>query len=265
MTTVWRALAALLVISGLWAGNPVSGQSRSPGSLTIAAASDLQLVLPELTARFERDTGITISVSYGSSGTLFAQVQNGAPYDLFFSADVDYPRRLGASRHADAGTLYVYAIGRLVLWTRNDTGIDIRRGMAVLEDARVRRIAIANPAYAPYGRAAVAALRSAKLYDAVRARIVMGENASQTAQLADSGNADVAIIGSAHALSPALRGSGVYWEIPATAHPPIEQAAVAVGSRNRDAARRFLAYVKRPDSQALFQRFGFTVPQPAAH
>jgi molybdate transport system substrate-binding protein len=256
------SVAVLVVLSiaasAVWV---VRGQSSSRGSITIAAASDLQAVFPELTKRFERDTGAKVTVSFGSSGSFFAQIQNGAPFDIFFSADIDYPRKLGASGHADAGSLYQYATGRIVLWTPKDTGIDVRPGLTVLKDPRVRRIAIANPEYAPYGRAAVAALHSAKLYDAVRSKIVLGENISQTAQLADSGNAEVAIIGSALAFGPVLRASGTYAGIPASAYPPIEQGAVIVSaSKNKDAARRFLAYMKQPDAKALLKQFGFAVP-----
>jgi molybdate transport system substrate-binding protein len=252
------ALAFSIAASG---DGLVHAQSTSGRALTIGAASDLQAVFPELKSRFERETGITITVSFGSSGNFFAQIQNGAPYDLFFSADVDYPKRLGASGHADADSQQLYAIGRLVLWTRKESGIDVQSGVAVLKDARVRRIAIANPEYAPYGRAAVAALRSERLYDTVRGKIVMGENIAQTAQLADSGNADVALIGSALALSPTLRASGTHALIPATSYPPIEQAAIIVtASRNKDAARRFLAFIEGPDARALLEKHGFMVP-----
>ena len=129
-----------------------------------------------------------------------------------------------------------YATGRIVLWTRRDSGIDVMRGLAVLRDARVRRVAIANPEHAPYGRAAIAALRSDKLYDAVQGKLVLGENISQAAQFVESGNADVGIIALSLALGPALRSSGTYVQIPATAHPPIEQAAIVVavpGTRRR--------------------------------
>jgi molybdate transport system substrate-binding protein len=133
-----------------------------------------------------------------------------------------------------------------------------RGGLAILTDSRVRRIAIANPTHAPYGRAAVAALRAAKLYDAVKHKLVLGENISQTAQLADSGNADIAIIALSLALGPALRTSGVHQEIPAATHPAIEQAAVVVSaSKNKAAAGRFLTFIGQPDVQRLLLRNGF--------
>jgi molybdate transport system substrate-binding protein len=253
-------LRALVTLAGALSLNVGHLDAQPPGgrTLTIAAASDLQTLFPELVSRFERETGAKVTVSFGSSGNFFAQIQNGAPFDLYFSADVDYPRRLVKSGYGEAASFYEYAVGRIVLWTRSDRGIDVGRGLSVLRDGRVRRVAIANPQHAPYGRAAVAALRHEKLYDAVQARLVLGENISQAAQLVDSGNADVGIIALSLALGPALRASGTYVEIPASAHPPIEQAAVIVSaSKNRDAARSFLTFVQQPAARQLLQRFGF--------
>ena len=235
---------------------PVSGQTRR--ALTVAAASDLQAALPEVIRTFERHSNATVTVSFGSSGNFFAQIQNGAPYDVYLSADIDYPRRLIASSHADASSLYQYATGRLVLWTRKESGIDIRGGLRSLTDARVMRVAIANPKFAPYGRAAEAALRHEKIYDAVRGKLVLGENISQTAQLVDSGNASVGIISLSLAVGPALRARGTYMEIPAAAHPPIDQAAVIVSASSRKPlAREFLDYLKRPDITEHLHKFGF--------
>jgi len=240
----------------------LDAQSPAGQSLTIAAASDLQAVFPEIAGRFERQSGTKTTVSFGSSGNFFAQIQNGAPFDLFFSADVNYPRQLIAAGHADQDSLYEYASGRLVVWTRKDSGIDISRGLLSLLDARVRRIAIANPQLAPYGRAAQAALKQAGVFDAVQSKLVRGENISQTAQLADSGNAQVGLIALSLALGPVLQASGRYVEIPETAHPPLEQAAVIVsGARNKTAAKAFVAFLQRPETNQLLQRFGFT---PAA-
>lgn len=246
--------AALLSLSG-----GMAAQSGATRMLRVAAASDLQAALPGIVRDFERDANATVTVSFGSSGNFFAQIQNGAPYDVFLSADIDYPRQLVASKHADASSLYRYATGRIVLWTRTDSGIDVQRGLSVLKDARVRRIAIANPKLAPYGRAAEAALRQAQLHDVVRRKLVIGDNISQTAQLVDSGNADVGIIALALALGPALRASGRYAEIPGSAHPPIEQAAVIVSaSKNKALARELLAYLMRPEVARQLHDFGFT-------
>lgn len=256
----WRVLACLSCAL-LAAASGARGQTRA---LTIAAASDLQTVLPHIVSGFERATGTKAAVTFGSSGSFFAQIQNGAPYDLYFSADIDYPRRLGASGHADPATLYEYASGRIVLWTRNDSGIDITPGLRVVRDARVRRIAIANPAVAPYGRAAVAALQSGKLYDEAQPKLVHGDNIAQAAQLAASGNATVAILAHSLAAGPALAANGRFVEIPASAHPPLAQGAIVIGaSRNRAAAERFLAYVKSAEAQAILRKFGFMTPATA--
>ena len=254
-------MAATLVLLGV---RPGSAQAP-PRRLTIAAASDLQAAMPELVSRFERDANATVTVSFGSSGNFFAQIQNGAPYDLYLSADIDYPRQLIASGHAEEASLYRYAVGRIVLWTRKQSGIDVTRGVQVLTDARVKRIAIANPKFAPYGRAAEAALRQGALYEKVQRKLVLGDNISQTAQLVDSGNADVGIIALSLALGPALRASGTYAEIPASTHPPIEQAAVVISaSKNKALARELLEYLQRPDVAELLHAFGFTAPQRQA-
>jgi molybdate transport system substrate-binding protein len=236
-------------------------QLAAAQSLTVAAASDLQTVLPALVATFEKETGKTVTLTFGSSGNFSTQIENGAPFDVFLSADIDYPRRLERAGLAERGTLYEYATGRLVLWTRQDSGIDIRQGLSVLTDARIRRIAIANPEHAPYGRAAVAALRHEGLYERVQAKLVMGENISQAAQFAQSGGADVGMLALALALSPALKSSGTYVEIPESLHPPIEQAAIVLASsRLKPLARQFVDYLKTPESVATLKSYGFAVP-----
>jgi molybdate transport system substrate-binding protein len=232
--------------------------------LAIAAASDLQAVFPAVVAQFEKSSGHHVQVTYGSSGNFVAQIQNGAPFDLFFSADIDYAKRLESTGLAEPGSLYEYAVGKIVLWTRKDSGIDVTRGLAVLREDRVRKIAIANPQHAPYGRAAVAALKHDAVYDAIASKIVLGENISQTAQFVQSGNADVGIIALSLAMAPKAKEMGTYAEIPAGSYPPIAQAAVIVkASKNMAPARDFLAFMKRPDTIALMQSFGFTMaPQP---
>jgi molybdate transport system substrate-binding protein len=200
-------------------------------------------------------------LTFGSSGSFVAQIQNGAPFDLFFSADADYPRRLAADRLIDADSVYDYATGSLVLWVRNDSPLDVRQGLRVLQDPRVRRVAIANPAVAPYGRAAVAALRTAGILASVQPKLASAENVSQAAQLAQSGNADAAVIGHALALGAALRDAGRFFAIPQQMHPPLVQAAGIVStSRHKRNALAFLAYLKGPDAAATLQAFGFTVP-----
>src|SRR3954467_12949975 len=166
----------------VWGFSPLHGKAEGARKLAVAAASDLQLVMPALAERFERETGGHVSLTFGSSGNFFSQIRNGAPFDLFFSADVDYPRQLEKAGLAEPGTLKPYALGRLVLYAPTNAGIDLSRGVSVLTDSRIHRIAIANPAHAPYGRAAVAALTHEHLYDRVQPKLVLGENISQAAQ-----------------------------------------------------------------------------------
>ena len=252
-----RLLGALVVSFVLIVGAPVA----TAQDLRVAAASDLQAVFPAIAERFERETGQHVSLTFGSSGNFFSQIQNGAPFDVFFSADIAYPRQLDAAGLAEPNTLYQYAVGRIVLWSRKDSGIDLRRGLQVLTDARIRRVAIANPEHAPYGRAAVSALQHEKIYEPVRQKFVLGENISQAAQFAQSGNAEAGIIALSLALTPALQSAGTYYEIPAAFHPPIAQAAVIVkASAKKDAARRFLTFLARSDMADLLQRSGFALP-----
>jgi molybdate transport system substrate-binding protein len=229
-------------------------------TLAVAAASDLQSALPAIAAQFEKDTGHAVAVTFGSSGNFFTQIQNGAPFDVLLSADIAYPRQLEAGGFSEPGSLYQYAKGRLVLWTRSDSGVDVRSGLSVLSDARVRRVAIANPEHAPYGRAAVAALRHEGLYERMQGKLVLGENISQAAQFAQSGSADAGLIALALALSPTLKSTGTYADIPDAWYPSIEQAAcVMSASREKALARQFVDYLKKPDSVRILRAYGFTV------
>jgi len=255
-----RTIRHLVLVLGVVC---LASMSVAAQALVVAAASDLQSALPVLTAQFEKNTGQKVTFTFGSSGNFFAQIQNGAPFDVFLSADIDYPRRLEGAGLADVGSLYRYATGHLVLWTRNDSGIDVHRGLAVLADAQVRRVAIANPDVAPYGRAAVAALRHEALYDRVQAKFVVGENIAQAGQFVQSGGADAGLIALSVALSPALKSSGVFVEIPESWYPPIEQAAMVVAaSRQKAVAYQFINFLKTPMSIQVLQAYGFAVPQP---
>jgi molybdate transport system substrate-binding protein len=233
-------------------------QVHAQETIRVAAAADLQVVLPVLAGRFQTATGVQIVPSFGSSGTLSAQIQNGAPFDAFLSADVEYPRLLAQRGLADPSAVVTYARGRIVLWTRKDSGIDIVAGLKALTVPAIRRIAIANPEHAPYGRAAVAALRHEGVYEAVRAKLVMGENVSQTAQFARTGDAEVAIIALALAVGPVLSEVGRHVEIPASFHPAIDQGAVWLkGSKNPGAAKRFVDFLQQPASVAYLSSMGF--------
>jgi molybdate transport system substrate-binding protein len=252
-------IASCLLLASFsgWAQQPTNHQE-----LLVAAAADLNPALQELSDGFEKKTGVKVKLSFGASGALTQQIQNGAPFDLFFSADMDYPRQLVAAGAADGASLYQYAAGRLVLWVPSDSTLDVEHaGMKVLLDPTVKKIAIGNPQHAPYGRAAVAALKHYELYDQISDRLVLGENISQAAQFVESGNAQVGFVALAHAASPAMKGNGKYWEVPVDAYPVLAQGMVVLShSQHKKEAAEFLEYVRTKESGELLRRYGFTLP-----
>ncbi len=237
---------------------PQSEGRAQAQEIRIAAAADLKFAMGELSAQFERQAGTKVNVTYGSSGNFFSQMRNGAPFDLFFSADVEYPKKLEAAGLAEPGTLYEYAVGRIVIWMPPDSNVDIaKQGWNALLDAQVKKIAIANPEHAPYGRAAVGALQKAGIYESVKAKLVYGENISQAAQFVQSGNAQAGIIAMSLALAPVMR-DGRRWEIPAKMHPAIVQGAIILkNAMNKDAAQAFLEFVKSKAGREILEKYGF--------
>jgi molybdate transport system substrate-binding protein len=249
MNTLLTALLAFFVAT-----------TATAQSLTVAAASDLQTVLAEVAKRFERETKVHVTTSFGSSGNFFAQIQNGAPFDVFLSADVEYPGRLEDAGLAVKGSLTEYAVGHIVLWTKKDSGVNVSMGFGILASPRVRRIAIANPEHAPYGRAAVAALDHERLYQELQKKLVFGENVAQAAQFAQSGNADAGILSLSFAMSPPLKSAGTMYRIPDEWYRPIIQGAVILeSSRQKELARQFLDFLRRPEIARIFEQAGFTV------
>lgn len=216
-------------------------------TLRLAAAADLQPVLPPILASFEQQTGIHVLASYQSSATLATQIVQGAPFDLFMAADLSFPQRVIDAGKAEEDHPMPYARGTLVLWTRNDSGVS-DLSLPALRNPAIKTIAIANAEHAPYGRAAQAALDQSGLTSAVKPRLVVAENIAQTAQFADSGNAQVGFLSLTSALTPRLSADGHFIRVPAEDYPPILQGAIVIrGSANADAAHRFLKYLRRPD------------------
>jgi molybdate transport system substrate-binding protein len=241
----------------------LTGPHARAQAAKIAAAADLKFAMTELAAQFEKQSGAKLDVTYGSSGNFLTQIQNGAPFDLFFSADSEYPKKLEAAGLTEPGTLREYAVGHIVIWTPSTNSIDAAKdGWKSLLDQRVKKIAIANPDHAPYGRAALAALKKAGIYEQVKDKLVYGENISQAAEFVQSDNAQVGIVALSLAISAAMK-SGKRWEIPADSYPPIKQVVVLLkASKNKEAARRFLEFINGPQGQEILQRFGFTDPTP---
>ena len=252
----WAALLALVVVVLM---SPTG--SASAEEITIAAASDLNFAFKELVTAYEKSTGHHVKLTLGSSGNFFSQIQNGAPFDLYFSADIGYPRKLEEAGLAVPGSLYPYAVGRIVLWAGKDSHFDLSKGLEVLREPTIKKIAIANPKHAPYGRAAVAAMEYFKVYDQVKDKLILGENITQAAQFIESGACDIGIIALSLAIASVMKSKGTYWEVPVEAHPSLDQGAVILKqSKNPEAARRFLEFIKSPHGQEIMKRYGFTLP-----
>ncbi len=232
--------------------------SAAAEEITVAAAADLQFALKDVSTRFEQQTGNKVNLIFGSSGNFFSQIQNGAPFDLFFSADLDYPKKLEAAGQAEPNTLYQYATGKIVLWVRNDSKLDLTKGLAVLLDPSINKISIANPAHAPYGRAAMAALDHEKLSDKLKDKFVLGENVSQAAQFVESGSAEAGIIALSLAVAPAMKEKGRYVEIPTDFYPPLQQGCILLASsKKKSTALALVEFLKKPETVDLLKAFGF--------
>jgi molybdate transport system substrate-binding protein len=263
----WIALAAVLSLSGCGTEAKQS-TGDAPAAIAssvvrVAAASDLKFALSDVIAAFERDVPtIHIEPTFGASGVLFEQLTNHAPFDVFLSADIAYPRKLIEQKLASADTEFLYAYGELVLWTSKSSGIDVEKlGIQAVTDPKVRKIAIANPKTAPYGRAAEAALKSLGVYDTIQDRLVEGGNIAETAQYVESGVADVGLIALSLAVAPAMRDKGVFWIVPADAFPRLEQGGVILSdAKDRAAAEKFRAFLISAAGRQILTNFGFNLP-----
>ena len=227
--------------------------------ITVAAAADLKFAMDEIVTAFKKSApGDEIDVIYGSSGKFHTQIQQGAPYDLFFSADIAFPRELAKSGFA-ASEVKPYAFGRIVLWSASLDATKMT--MSSLADAKITRIAIANPKHAPYGKRAEEALRAAGLWEKVEPRLVYGENIAHTAQFVQTGNAEVGIIALALAVNPELASKGGYWLIPDNLHEPLEQGFIITKRATGNAlAQRFADYTGSKPARAVMTRYGFVLP-----
>lgn len=229
--------------------------------LAIAAAADLRPALEEISGTFKAQSGIDLHVSYGSSGNFFQQLQNGAPFDVFLSANIEYPKKLQQSGLIAPGTYYEFARGSIVLMAPYDSKIDLTEGLHALLTPAVKKIAIANPSHAPYGQAAVAAIKSVGIYDWVAPHLVMGENISEAASFVLSGAADVGIVAKSLALAPAAAKRAKFVDIPAKNYPPLLQAMIVLkSSKNQSAAARFETFMRSEPANEILQQHGFDLP-----
>jgi molybdate transport system substrate-binding protein len=232
------------------------------GRVRVAAAADLNAVFGELITRFGAAHDVDVSVSYGSSGTFYAQLLNQAPFDLFLSADVSYPNQLAARGLTVPQSEFTYAIGRLVLWAPASSPLDVEHdGLRALATASIAHVAIANPDHAPYGRAAIAALQAAGIYDQLRPKLVLGENVAQAMQFVQSGAADAGIVARSLVSAPEGAGKGRLFEIPPASYPRIEQGGTILKSAADVAAARALrGFLLSADGQAILKKYGFAPP-----
>jgi len=256
------AIVGCIVVGLAWlAFAPRSPAPQAgPKEVRVAAAADLKFAFEDVVKAFrEEHPEIAVQVSYGASGNFYAQLSNHAPFDLFLSADIDYPRKLIDQGLAEKDSEFLYAVGHLVVWVPELSPLDMEKeGIKTLLDPRVKKIAIANPRHAPYGRAAEAALKSLGVYEQVKDKLVLGENVAQTAQFVQSGSVDAGLIALSLAVAPALHDQGRFWEVPLDAYPRLEQGGVILSwAQDRQAAETLRGFLLSPEAKAILKRFGF--------
>ena len=230
----------------------------------MAVAGNFTAPAKEIAAAFHKATGDTATLSFGASGQFYTQISQGAPFEVFLSADMSFPKDLIKTGFADEKTLFTYAFGKIVLWTLHPETIDVTLGLAVLQRPDVvKKLALANPDHAPYGRAAKEALQHEKLWDALQSRIVLGNDIAATAQFVASGNAEAGIVALSLVTSPKLAGLGKWQVIPAGDYAPLEQGAVLTrAGANNPTARAYMEFLRTPEARAIFDHYGFRLPAP---
>ncbi len=247
---------------GIWCSGTSAGWAAE--SVSIAAAADLAYCLDDINAAFKKThSAADLKVSSGSSGNFTAQIKTGAPFEVFLSADMSFPKDLVKAGLADEKTLFTYAFGKIVLWTLHPEAVDVTKGLAVLSKPEVvKKLAVANPEHAPYGRAAKEALQHEKMWDALQPRIVLGDNIAQTAQFVSSGNVDAGIVALSLVTSPKLANVGKWQEIPTEDYSPLEQGAVLTktGTGN-PSAKAYMDFLRTPEARAIFDHYGFRLPE----
>lgn len=231
------------------------------GEVKITAAADLVYAFKEMQAVFEKENpGDKLSIAYGSTGKAYTQIVNGAPYDLYFAADMGYVQKL-EEQGMTATKPKPYAYGRIGLWARKDSGIDVSKGMQALLDAKVKKVAIADPSHAPYGVAAVEALKSQAYYNALKDRLVLGENVSQAAQFIHSGASEIGILPLSLGIADAMTKEGNFYLLPGDWHNDIIQGyALLHKGKDNLAAQKFETFIATPQARTIFKKYGFVLP-----
>ncbi|HKV38721.1 MAG TPA: molybdate ABC transporter substrate-binding protein [Blastocatellia bacterium] len=236
-------------------------RSKKVATVSVAAAADLKFALDDIVTAFTKTSPNTsVKVTYGSSGNFFSQLSNRAPFDAFFSADIEYPHKLIERGLASKGSEFHYATGRIVVWVPNQSQLDLEKlGIQALIAPSVKKIAIANPAHAPYGRAAEAAMKEMGVYERAKDRLVLGENIAQTAQFVQTGAADIGIVALSLAMGPNMKGKGRYWEVPLDSYPRMDQGGVVLNwAQDPKAARQFVDFIIGPEGKTILRSYGFS-------
>jgi molybdate transport system substrate-binding protein len=235
---------------------------KAGDNILIAAASNLRFAMHEICQAFQEiHPTIQTKVSYGSSGNFLAQIKQGAPFDIFFSADTTYPKLLEQEGYTVKGMQKVYAVGKIVLWVKKNSLVDPDKGLQAVILPKVKKLAIANPKHAPYGRAAEESLRYYGMWEKAKEKLIYGENISQTAQFVHTGSADAGIIALSLAVSPRMLHEGRYWVIPVESYSDIEQVyAVLQKGKGGKSIRKFLNFLEGEDGIKILSKYGFVIP-----
>lgn len=262
----WLVLVACCVASGgpggdrARAANTEEAPARNGTEVRVAVAANLATPFAAIAGSFENSTGARLAVSAGATGALYAQIRNGAPFDVFLAADTLHPQLLVESEDAVPGTRVTFAAGRLVLWS-GDPGRIVGEGVAALRSPDLHKLAIANPKIAPYGRAAQETLTRLGLWEDLQPKLVYGENVGQTLRFVESGAAELGFIALSQARDPRLAGRGSQWIVPAELHAPLLHDAVLLrAGKENTAARALLEFLRGNETRAILERFGYGLP-----
>lgn len=247
------AMAVLAFLAWAW----VCGATAQADQVQVAVAANFVAPFKEIATEFQKATGHTAQLSAGSSGKFYAQIKNGAPFEVFFSADDERPKLLEEEGLGVKGSRFTYAVGRLVLWSPDP---QLVKGEQTLESDGYKHLAMANPKTAPYGAAAMQAMVKLKVWDRLQSKIVQGENLGQTSGFIESGNAELGFLALSQVLDPALKGKGSRWDVPTSLHDPIAQDVVLLTKgESNPAAKALMEFVRGPQGLQIIERYGYDV------